>query len=131
MLPTLTVHETILTSALLRLPRDMSRAAKEQKVVDVEKQLGIHHIREQLIGSEEGKGRGISGGEKRRVGIACELVTSPSILFLDEPTSGLVSGNPFHLLGVSEAANTLPRTHSMHSTWSNVSSPWQRPTIAQ
>lgn len=90
MLPTLTVHETILTSALLRLPRDMSRAAKEQKVLEVEKQLGIYHIRDQLIGSEEGKGRGISGGEKRRVGIACELVTSPSILFLDEPTSGLV-----------------------------------------
>lgn len=91
MFPTLTVHETILTSALLRLPRDMSRMSKEQKVFEVEKQLGIFHIKDQLIGSEEGKGRGISGGEKRRVGIACELVTSPSILFLDEPTSGLVS----------------------------------------
>ena len=89
MLPTLTVHETILTSALLRLPRDMGRAAKEQRVQEVEKQLGIHHIKDQLIGSEEGKGRGISGGEKRRVGIACELVTSPSILFLDEPTSAV------------------------------------------
>jgi ABC-type lipoprotein export system ATPase subunit len=91
MLPTLTVHETILTSALLRLPKDMSRFAKEQRVSEVERQLGIHHIKDQLIGSEEGRGRGISGGEKRRVGIACELVTSPSILFLDEPTSGLVS----------------------------------------
>lgn len=91
MLPTLTVHETILTSALLRLPKDMSDFAKEQRVIEVEKQLGIYHIKDQLIGSEEGKGRGISGGEKRRVGIACELVTSPSILFLDEPTSGLVS----------------------------------------
>lgn len=90
MLPTLTVHETILTSALLRLPRDMTSTAKEQRVLEVEKQLGILHIKDQLIGSEEGKGRGISGGEKRRVGIACELVTSPSILFLDEPTSGLV-----------------------------------------
>lgn len=90
MLPTLTVHETILTSALLRLPRDMSRASKEQRALEVERQLGIYHIKDQLIGSEEGKGRGISGGEKRRVGIACELVTSPSILFLDEPTSGLV-----------------------------------------
>lgn len=90
MLPTLTVHETILTSALLRLPKDMSRFAKEERVTEVEKQLGIHHIKDQIIGSEEGHGRGISGGEKRRVGIACELVTSPSILFLDEPTSGLV-----------------------------------------
>ncbi|PGH01070.1 hypothetical protein AJ79_08040 [Helicocarpus griseus UAMH5409] len=98
MLPTLTVHETILTSALLRLPRNMSRAAKEQKVYEVEKQLGISHIKDQMIGSEEGKGRGISGGEKRRVGIACELVTSPGILFLDEPTSGLDAYNAFNVV---------------------------------
>ncbi|KAH0537503.1 hypothetical protein FGG08_005721 [Glutinoglossum americanum] len=98
MLPTLTVHETILTSALLRLPRDMGMAAKEQRVYEVEKQLGILHIRNQVIGSEEGNGRGISGGEKRRVGIACELVTSPSILFLDEPTSGLDAFNAFNVV---------------------------------
>ncbi|KAI9878697.1 MAG: hypothetical protein M1830_010790 [Pleopsidium flavum] len=98
MLPTLTVHETILTSALLRLPRDMGISAKEQRVYEVEKQLGITHIKDQLIGSEEGNGRGISGGEKRRVGIACELVTSPSILFLDEPTSGLDSFNAFNVV---------------------------------
>lgn len=91
MLPTLTVHETILTSALLRLPKGMSNSVKEQRVFEVEKQLGIYHIKDQIIGSAEGKGRGISGGEKKRVSIACELVTSPSILFLDEPTSGLVS----------------------------------------
>ncbi|KAJ9656445.1 FAD-dependent urate hydroxylase [Coniosporium apollinis] len=98
MLPTLTVHETILDSAMLRLPKEMSLAAKEQKVEDVEKQLGIYHIRHQQIGSEEGSGRGISGGEKRRVGIACELVTSPSILFLDEPTSGLDAFNAFNVV---------------------------------
>ncbi|EFW15880.1 ABC transporter [Coccidioides posadasii str. Silveira] len=93
MLPTLTVHETILTSALLRLPKDMSNVVKEQRVFEVEKQLGIYHIKDQIIGSEGGKGRGISGGEKKRVSIACELVTSPSILFLDEPTSGLPRSN--------------------------------------
>ena len=98
MLPTLTVHETIMTSALLRLPKDMGISAKEQRVYEVEKQLGIFHIKEQLIGSEEGRGRGISGGEKRRVGIACELVTSPSILFLDEPTSGLDSFNAYNVV---------------------------------
>ncbi|KAF2132378.1 hypothetical protein P153DRAFT_364780 [Dothidotthia symphoricarpi CBS 119687] len=97
LLPTLTVHETILDSALLRLPKEMSRISKEQKVEDVERQLGIYHIRNQMIGSEE-SGRGISGGEKRRVGIACELVTSPSILYLDEPTSGLDAFNAFNVV---------------------------------
>ena len=109
MLPTLTVHETILTSALLRLPRDMGVSTKEQKVYEVEKQLGIYHIKDQFIGSEEGKGRGISGGEKRRVGIACELVTSPSILFLDEPTSGLDAFNAFNVV---ECLVTLAKNYN-------------------
>ncbi|KAK2606360.1 FAD-dependent urate hydroxylase [Conoideocrella luteorostrata] len=123
MLPTLTVHETILNSALLRLPRDMSRAVKEQRVLEVEKELGIHHIRDSLIGSEEGKGRGISGGEKRRVGIACELVTSPSILFLDEPTSGLDAFNAYNVI---ECLVTLAKNYqrtvifTIHQPRSNI-----------
>ena len=123
MLPTLTVHETILTSALLRLPKDMGRSAKEQRVIEVEKQLGIYHIRDSLIGSEEGKGRGISGGEKRRVGIACELVTSPSILFLDEPTSGLDAFNAYNVI---ECLVTLAKTYkrtvifTIHQPRSNI-----------
>ncbi|CAM1510107.1 Fc.00g004420.m01.CDS01 [Cosmosporella sp. VM-42] len=123
MLPTLTVHETILNSALLRLPRDMGRAAKEQRVYEVEKELGIHHIRDSLIGSEEGKGRGISGGEKRRVGIACELVTSPSILFLDEPTSGLDAYNAYNVI---ECLVTLAKNYkrtvifTIHQPRSNI-----------
>ncbi|KAI0446504.1 hypothetical protein F4803DRAFT_17787 [Xylaria telfairii] len=123
MLPTLTVHETILTSALLRLPRHMGHAAKEQRVYEVEKQLGIYHIRDSLIGSEEGKGRGISGGEKRRVGIACELVTSPSILFLDEPTSGLDAYNAYNVI---ECLVTLAKTYkrtvvfTIHQPRSNI-----------
>lgn len=123
MLPTLTVHETILTSALLRLPRDMGRSAKEQRVYEVERQLGIYHIRDSLIGSEEGKGRGISGGEKRRVGIACELVTSPSILFLDEPTSGLDAYNAYNVI---ECLVTLAKTYkrtvifTIHQPRSNI-----------
>ena len=109
MLPTLTVHETITTSALLRLPRDMNISMKEQRVYEVEKQLGILPIKDQLIGSEEGGGRGISGGEKRRVGIACELVTSPSILFLDEPTSGLDAFNAFNVV---ECLVTLAKSYN-------------------
>lgn len=83
---TLTVYETVMYSALLRLPREMSYADKKVRVLETMNELGILGIRDSRIG-ESGK-RSISGGEKRRVSIACELVTSPSILFLDEPTSG-------------------------------------------
>lgn len=91
LLPTLTVYETVLNSALLRLPETMSLKAKERKVYEVLRELRILSIKDRTIGSDFE--RGISGGEKRRVSIACELVTSPSILFLDEPTSGLDSNN--------------------------------------
>lgn len=89
MMPTLTVLETILMSAMLRLPKSMSDDAKRLRAMETMEELGILGIKDQLIGSPNK--RGISGGEKRRVAIACELVTSPSIIFLDEPTSGLDS----------------------------------------
>lgn len=89
LMSTLTVYETVLYSALLRLPREMSFEAKKFRTLETMNELGILGIRDARIG-ESGK-RSISGGEKRRVSIACELVTSPSILFLDEPTSGMSS----------------------------------------
>ncbi|KAK6199553.1 uncharacterized protein RJT21DRAFT_121932 [Scheffersomyces amazonensis] len=91
LIPTLTVYETVLNSALLRLPRDMTLRQKEARVVEVLNELRILNIKDRVIGSDFK--RGISGGEKRRVSIACELVTSPSVLFLDEPTSGLDAYN--------------------------------------
>ena len=86
LMSTLTVYETVLYSALLRLPRDMSYEAKKFRTLETMNELGILGIKDMRIG-DSGR-RSISGGEKRRVSIACELVTSPSILFLDEPTSG-------------------------------------------
>jgi ABC-type multidrug transport system ATPase subunit len=84
LMDTLSVYETILYSALLRLPRTMSFQSKKYRVYETMKELGIIHIAHRQIGSS-GK-RSISGGEKRRVSIACELVTSPSILFLGKAT---------------------------------------------
>ncbi|KAI8908931.1 hypothetical protein EDD86DRAFT_191026 [Gorgonomyces haynaldii] len=96
LMDTLTVYETILYSALLRLPEKMSLEEKKQRVQDTMIELDILQIANRRIGSS-GK-RGLSGGEKRRVSIACELVTSPSILFLDEPTSGLDSFNAYNVI---------------------------------
>lgn len=118
---TLTVYETILYSALLRLPRDMSYNAKRYRVLETMSELGILGIKDMKIGAS-GQ-RSISGGEKRRVSIACELVTSPSILFLDEPTSGLDSYNAYNVV---ECLVTLARNYhrtvvcTIHQPRSNI-----------
>jgi ABC-type multidrug transport system ATPase subunit len=79
LMSTLTVYETILYSVLLRLARDMSIEAKKGTQVCATT-VFVCWLIKRFPGH-----RSISGGEKRRVSIACELVTSPSILFLDEP----------------------------------------------
>jgi ABC-type multidrug transport system ATPase subunit len=100
--PSLTVRETLLFSANLRLPESYTRMEKHAIVDRTLEELGISNIAHSRIG---GNGvRGISGGEKRRVSIGIELVTSPSILLLDEPTSGLDSYNAQILVKVFYAA---------------------------
>ncbi|KAJ2698789.1 FAD-dependent urate hydroxylase [Coemansia sp. IMI 209128] len=106
---TATVYEAVMTSALLRLPRTLSVAAKEEKVRNVLIELGLWSVRDSKIGKSGA--RGISGGEMRRVSIACELVTSPSIIFLDEPTSGLDAYNAFVVMDtLSQLARRYGRT---------------------
>lgn len=118
---TLTVYETVLYSALLRLPRDMSFEDKRLRTLETMHELGIIGIRDSRIG-ESGR-RSISGGEKRRVSIACELVTSPSILFLDEPTSGLDSYNAYNVVeSLVQLARSYKRTvvFTIHQPQSNI-----------
>ena len=121
LLSTLTVYEAVLYSALLRLPREMSHQAKVFRTLETMNELGILGIKDSRIG-ESGK-RSISGGEKRRVSIACELVTGPSILFLDEPTSGLDSYNAYNVI---ESLKTLAKQYNrtviftIHQPQSNI-----------
>ncbi|KAF1329605.1 Atp-binding protein, partial [Globisporangium splendens] len=89
---TLTVRECIAYSAQLRLPCHVSDTVKDAMVERVISELNLGHVVHSRIGSQ-GQNRGISGGERRRVSIGMELVTSPQILFLDEPTSGLDSSS--------------------------------------
>jgi ABC-type multidrug transport system ATPase subunit len=49
--------------------------------------LGLSKVMGTRVGSK--RSRGLSGGEKKRLSIGCELVGSPSLLFMDEPTTGL------------------------------------------
>jgi len=90
---TLTVRETVLFSARLRIPNSVTLAEKEAKVDKILEQLGLSHVSENIIG--EPGARGISGGERKRVSIAIEMVTDPSLLFLDEPTSSIDSTSAY------------------------------------
>ncbi|CAN0890189.1 ABC transporter G family member 14 [Linum grandiflorum] len=87
--PHLTVTETLVYTALLRLPNSLTRQEKVDQAEDVISQLGLTKCKWSQIGGENL--RGISGGERKRVSIGQEMLVDPSVLFLDEPTSGLDS----------------------------------------
>ncbi len=82
----LTVKESLLFTSKLRLQTTFTEDVDSQ-VNKVLKTLTLTDAQDVLIGTAEKKG--ISGGQRKRVNLAQELITEPSILFLDEPTSGL------------------------------------------
>ncbi|KAI4319555.1 hypothetical protein MLD38_033140 [Melastoma candidum] len=87
--PHLTVKETLTYSALLRLPKTLSKDQKAKRALDVIYDLGLERCQDTMIGGSFV--RGVSGGERKRVCIGNEILINPSLLFLDEPTSGLDS----------------------------------------
>ncbi|NXL91457.1 ABCG8 protein, partial [Alectura lathami] len=96
LLPHLTVRETLLFVAKLRLPAAFSDAQKEKRVEDVIAELRLRQCANTRVGNEYL--RGISGGERRRVSIGVQLLWNPGILILDEPTSGLDSFTAHNLV---------------------------------
>ena len=83
----LTVRENIIHSARMRLPSTWTASEIEVLVDNVLEILNLSQVQHSIIGDE--KVRGISGGQRKRVNIGMELVSTPLCLFLDEPTSGL------------------------------------------
>lgn len=95
-LGTLTVKETIRYSAQLRLPTTLTKDEIIGIVEGTITEMGLQDCADQLIGNWHL--RGISGGEKKRLSIALEILTRPRLLFLDEPTSGLDSASAFFVV---------------------------------
>ncbi|EFJ19127.1 ATP-binding cassette transporter, partial [Selaginella moellendorffii] len=120
LLGTLTVLETITYSAQLRLPHSLPQSQKMEMVESVITEMGLGDCKYTVVGGWFS--RGLSGGEKRRVSIALEILTQPSLLFMDEPTSGLDSASAFYVIKTIKNLATSKRTviMSIHQPSSEV-----------
>ncbi|EPS45803.1 hypothetical protein H072_167 [Dactylellina haptotyla CBS 200.50] len=108
LLPSLTVRETLHFAAGLRLPKWMSKKEKKRRAEDILLKMGLKDCADTVVGSEFVKG--ISGGEKRRVSIAVQVLTEPRVLLLDEPTSGLDAFTASSILEVLQGLANEGRT---------------------
>ncbi|KAL8099593.1 hypothetical protein AgCh_032015 [Apium graveolens] len=120
LLGTLTVRETITYSAHLRLPPTMTKEEVNGVIEGTILELGLEDCADTLIGNWQL--RGVSGGEKKRVSIALEILVRPQILFLDEPTSGLDSASAFFVVQALKSVARDGRTviSSIHQPSSEV-----------
>uniref|UniRef100_A0A7N0TSY3 ABC transporter domain-containing protein n=1 Tax=Kalanchoe fedtschenkoi TaxID=63787 RepID=A0A7N0TSY3_KALFE len=105
--PLLTVEETLMFSAELRLR--LTKTELSTKVNALLQELGLSHVAGARVGDE--KVRGISGGERRRVSIGVDVIHNPKVLILDEPTSGLDSTSALQIIDMLKTmADTRGRT---------------------
>ncbi|KQK01686.1 hypothetical protein BRADI_3g57540v3, partial [Brachypodium distachyon] len=88
--------EAVRYSAQLQLPDSMSPAEKLSRSDHAIRQMGLAAVSGTRIGGRVCKG--ISGGQRKRVSICVELLSSPALVFLDEPTSGLDSAASYHVM---------------------------------
>jgi ABC-type multidrug transport system ATPase subunit len=108
----LKVEDALSYSAQLRLP-DQPEADRRKRVDEVLGQVGLKDRRTLRIAR-------LSGGQRKRVSVALELLTSPPLLILDEPTSGLDPGMEAHMMSLFREVAlggrvVMVSTHAMES----------------
>jgi ABC-type multidrug transport system ATPase subunit len=111
----LTVRETMYFAAKLAHTNTLTKTERRRRIDGLIESFGLRQQANTIIGTPIRKG--ISGGQKRRVSVASQLITAPKILFLDEPTSGLDSAASWEVISfVKEVAkrNNLIVIASIH-----------------
>lgn len=98
----LTVRETLEMAAALQLPASVGPAERGELVGGLIKRLGLVKAADTRVG--DAKTRGISGGERKRLNLACELISAPNLVAVDEGTTGIDS---FQALKVVQALQGL------------------------
>ncbi|CAA0822386.1 ABC transporter G family member 36 [Striga hermonthica] len=85
--PQVTVRESLIYSACLRLPEEVNKEQKMAFVDEVMELVELDNLKDAIVGIPGVTG--LSTEQRKRLTIAVELVANPSIIFMDEPTSGL------------------------------------------
>ncbi|TMW64528.1 hypothetical protein Poli38472_011408 [Pythium oligandrum] len=96
LLGSFTVLETLRMAAKIALPSSVDDKQIAKRVFSVVDEMGLRSCQDTIVGDLFRKG--LSGGQKRRLSIAIELLSNPSILLLDEPTSGLDSSATYNVM---------------------------------